>query len=447
MTTARMASISVMAIIGIFAAGIAMNVIFIMLAKPPAEAMRAEPSLRVQLEVMQPKDVQVRLEENGVAHARDVVAIAPEVSGSVVTVHPRLEVGEIVPVGETLFEIDPRNYESALAAAKADRARLEATKKRIETQWANDRQRLKTLERSRDLAEAEFRRVKQLFEEDEVGTRSQVEGTERQYNAARDAVDQMQQALNVYPLSVDETESLLAAAEAQILKSEADLARTRVEAPFDARIVHVSIEKGTFVGPGAPVITLADDSILEIEVALDSTDVRRWLPFENNGAKNGTAWFGSLDPVECLVQWTEGKDEHQWRGYLHRVERFEMDTRKVTVAVRVDASDAINPLAGDIPLVDGMFCSVKIPGKVMKGVYELPPWAVSYDGSVNEGDVYISVENRLKTTRVQVLRRDENHVYVSDGLSPGDVAVVTRLVNPLENSLLEPDDAAEGTDD
>lgn len=446
MSTGRIISISAVAIVGIFFGGVVMIMGMSMLKKPPAAAEQSEHSLRVITMLMEPRTVPVRLVENGVAHARDVVAIAPDVSGSVVNVHPKLELGEIVPKGEVLFEIDPRNYDAAVAVAEAEKSRLAATVNRIKTQWANDRERLKTLERSRDLAEAEFRRLKQLFEDDEVGTRSGVEGAERQYNAAHDAVDQMQQMLSIYPITINETESMLEAAIASAEKSQADLARTKVEAPFDARVLQVSIEEGTFVGPGAPVVTLADDSILELSVALDSSDVRQWLPFTENSAPTETAWFGSLEPVDCVVKWTESKEEHQWRGQLHRVERYEQDTRKVAVAVRVTAEDATRPLRGEMPLVDGMFCEVVIPGKDMVGVYELPQWAVSYDGSVDEGDVYLSVDNRLKTTRVRVVRRDEESVYVSDGIAPGDVAVVTRLINPLENSLLEVVKPGEDTD-
>lgn len=437
--------ISLGAITAILGLGVIVYFLGAAMHTPPKEAEVHEHALRVHTEVVQPQNVPVYLTQNGTARARDVVSIAPEVSGAVVEVHDRLEVGEVIPKGETLFRIDPRNYEAAFAAAKADFERAKSGVERIGAEWRNDRDRLKTLERSRDLAEAEFLRVKKLFEEEEVGSRSLVEGAERQFNAAKDAVDQMDRALAVYPIASQEMKSAAAAAEAAMQKAQADRDRTHVASPFNARIVDVNIEEGAFVGPGAPVIVLADDSIIELAVALDTVDVRKWLKFIN-AAKDGTAWFGALDPVECRVSWTEDKENYQWRGTLHRVERYEGDTRKVTVAVRVTADDATEPLRGDLPLVDGMFCSVTIPGRTMESVYQVPQWAVSYDGSIHEGNIYLSVNNRLKIAQVKVVRRNGAWAYVSDGLNPGDSVVTTRLVNPLENTLLIPVDALEETD-
>ena len=79
-----------------------------------------------------------------------------------------------------------------------------------------------------------------------------------------------------------------------------------------------------------------------------------------------------------------------------------------------------------------MFCTVKISGKFIKNVIKLPIWTVNFENSV-----YLVKENRLKTIPVKVVRTEDDYVYVSDGLTPGDMVITTRLVNPLENILLE----------
>jgi multidrug efflux system membrane fusion protein len=65
-------------------------------------------------------------------------------------------------------------------------------------------------------------------------------------------------------------------------------------------------------------------------------------------------------------------------------------------------------------------------------VIRLPRWAVSF-----ENTVHVSVESRLKTVPVEVERVQGEEAFVSGGLNAGDVVVVTRLIDPLENSLLE----------
>lgn len=430
------AALSAMGALGVLVLSVIVFRVLASLAAAPAEAKRSEPVLRVEAIAVQPRDAQVVLTEFGVARSLDVVPVSPEVSGRIVAIHDRLYVGEVIPAGETLVQIDPRDYASRVAQAEGDVARLEASIQRLRTEWENDRARLTNLARSAELAMAEFTRLKQLFESEEVGTRSGVEAAERQYNAAKDAQDQMNRALSVFPIAIKEQEGQLAAAKAVLDTAKTNLERTAIRAPFDARIREESVELGQSVAPGAAIMTLADDSIIEISVALDSRDAQRWLPFKNGSAATEAAWFGEVEPVPCTIRWTENPEGQTWTGALYRVERFENDTRKVRVAVRIPGAEA-QKAGGGLPLVDGMFCAVDIPGRTMTGVYAVPQWAVSYDGSVDEGRVYISKDNRLASAMVTVARRAKDTAYIDGGLEPGAVVITTRLVNPLENSLLE----------
>jgi len=402
------------------------------LKKPPAEVKYEERPLRVEAVRVQPEDVPVFMTELGQVEALDVVTIAPEVSGRIVEVHPRLEVGEVIPKGEVLFKIDPRNYEAKVAENRAMVAQNESSVQRLKTQYAIDRDRLKTLQRSRELAEAEFERVQRLFETDAVGTRSGVDAAERAYNTAADQADQLAQSVDLYPIRIREAESVLASMQAKLAMAEADLDRTVVLAPFDARVKAVSLETGQYVNPGAAVLTLADDSVLEIHVSLDSRDAQQWLRFDDEKRTGSTAWFNRLEPVEVQVRWTEDRDNHVWSGQLHRVVEFDQQTRTLTVAVRIAAKDALSNEPDKLPLVEGMFCSVRIPGRTLHNVIRLPRWAVSF-----ENTVYLSNDDRLKTVPVEVARVEGEEAFVSGGLNPGDVVITTRLTDPLENSLLE----------
>ena len=73
--------------------------------------------------------------------------------------------------------------------------------------------------------------------------------------------------------------------------AEVNLQRCRVTSPFTGRIKTASVEIGQFVSPGQPLVTLADDTLLEIQVPLDAGDARQWLQFERKPSENPTAWF------------------------------------------------------------------------------------------------------------------------------------------------------------
>jgi RND family efflux transporter MFP subunit len=261
-----------------------------------------------------------------------------------------------------------------------------------------------------------------------------VDQAERSYNSALDQADQMEQAVSLYPLQIKEAESSLVSAKARLAVAAANLSRATVKVPFDARIKMVAIETGQFVSAGQHVLTLADDSLLEIQVPLDSRDARKWLRFKAPSKDSApTAWFAGLQPVACTIRWTEDKNGSRWTGTLHRIVKFDQQTRTLTVAVRISGEAAGNNGSSTLPLVEGMFCQVDIPGQIMKQVVRLPRQAVSF-----ENKAYLATaENRLKTVAVTVARIEGEHVYVSQGIDPGDRVIVTRLIDPLENSLLD----------
>jgi multidrug efflux pump subunit AcrA (membrane-fusion protein) len=400
--------------------------------KPPTEAKIEEQVLQVEAIRAQPVDVPVVITGYGEVQSLRAVAVSPEVSGTIVAVHPCLDVGGIIPKGEALFRIDTRNYDAAVKDNQATVMQWQNTIMRLEKRCATDRQRIHTLQRNRELAEMEFNRLRKLYRKDKVGTRSGVEKAEQAYNVASDQVDQMSQALALYPIQIKEAFNSLASAQARLSVATANLERCTVTAEFDARVKSVSIEQGQFVAPGQQVLILADDAKLEIHVPLDSRDARQWLQFSGIGKHRETAWFAGLEQVSCSIRWTEASGNPTWRGQLHRVVRFEQHTRTLTVAVRIDSANAAGESIQSLPLVEGMFCAVDIPGKILKNVYRLPNWAVSYTNTV-----YKIQESRLKTVPVEMARVEGDTAIISDGLQPGDLVVTTRLSDPLENIRLE----------
>lgn len=402
------------------------------LRTPPTEAVNGERPLFVEAVRAELEDVPVNITGYGEIKVLDTVSISAEVPGKISELHPRLEVGEIIAKSELLFKIDVSNYLAAGNEARAMVTQLENTVVRMEKQYEIDIERLKTIERNRNLATAEYERIRNLLETDNVGTRSGVDRAEQAFNNTSDQADQMAQAVSLYPIRIKEAKSSLASAKARHTLAEANLKRCEVRAPFTGRIKYVSLEKGQYVSPGMQVLTLADDSVLEIQVSLDSRDARRWLRFDHNGVQERTAWFSDLEPVPCKIRWTEMADGDSWVGRLHRVVQFDPQTRTVTVAIRIEARDAWLITTENLPLVEGMFCSVTIPGRTMSDVIALPRWAVSFNNTV-----FLALDGRLKTLPVTVERSEGDTAYVGKGLKPGDLVITTRLVDPMENALIE----------
>ncbi len=401
------------------------------LKKPPAEIENGERPMKVKVLEVSSKPTAVNITGYGQVSSLNSVTLSAEVAGQVQEIHPRLEVGEVIPAGELLFQIDTRDYAANLAQSEAEVGQLTSALSRLKKQFAIDRDRMKTLERSRDLARAEFDRINDLLVQHSVGTRSGVDRAEQAYNAALDQSDQMAQAVALYPIRIKEAQSSLAGAKARRQRAQANLERCRVKAPFTGRLTQAAVEMGQYVAPGQGLITIADDTVLEIQVPLDSRDVRRWLRFKSERQPGSAAWFGQPEAVTCKIRWTEDKQGHEWSGILHRVVTFDQKTRTVTVAIRIDGEGVLSENNG-LPLVEGMFCEVDIPGRRLERAIQVPRVAVSFKNTV-----FTAQNERLKTVSVEVARVDNEYAYITGGLSDGDQVIVTRLVDPLENALLE----------
>ena len=173
----------------------------------------------------------------------------------------------------------------------------------------------------------------------------------------------MARTVELYPIQIRESESSLESARARLSTARLNLERCEVRAPFTGRVKSVSLEKGQYVSPGKEVVTLADDSVLEIEVSLDSRDAEKWLRFNGKAASGTNAWFDGLEKVDCNVRWTEAASDIFWKGTLNRVVSFDAKTRTLTVAIRIHAEDAFSANGKGVAAGGGKVRLGEIPGK------------------------------------------------------------------------------------
>ncbi|MEA1966646.1 MAG: hypothetical protein U9N77_00250 [Thermodesulfobacteriota bacterium] len=420
----------------ILAAGFAAMKYFSSAKKHPHMVHKKEHAIEVKVKKALPEDIEICLTGFGVVEPVKSVTISSEVSGSIIWTNPCFKAGEVIAKGEMLFKIDPVNYE--VTKTKAETVVMERKKAlhRLKKEFESDRKRIKTITRTRELARAEYQRVQKLFKNKNVGNMSGVDKAEQTFNNAKDQADQLEIKLDLYPISIKEAAIRLGAAKADLLRADADLTRCTVAAPFQCRIKSVVLEKGEFAGTGKEILTIADDSLLEIKVALDAKKAAAWLKFQepdsttDTNANNG--WFAKPVPVKCQVLWTERQKSTPFKGFLHRIVTFDQTSRTMTAAVRIDTREFKTFNKRGCPLVEGMFCSVKIPGKTVKNLYRVPTWAVT-----TENTIYITEEMRLKTRHITKAYSEEESIFISKGIKEGDTIITTRLVDPMENALVK----------
>lgn len=373
----------------------------------------------------------VVVEGFGTVRAQNAVTITPEVSGRVVFVNSDVQVGRKVSAGDVLVRLDGSRYETIVAENEARLGQLRSELERLQATHGDDQSRVSVLQRSREIARTQFQRAQTLLAEG-VGNQLEVDRSEQAYNEAADRFQQLQSVLNTYPMMVDEAEKRLAAAESALARARLDLGLTELRAPFTGRVESIltgadtaqgspGLAEGHYADAGRPMLVLSDTSVLEIPIKLDARDAHEWLPMANVSGEK----FASV--VECEVAWTEDENSPNWRGTLNRIENYDSESRTVTAVVAVASADQ----SGGFPLAEGMFCSVRIPGRVLEGVFEVPQSAIGVDGSL-----FVSKHGRLESRQVHVVWQEANRAFVDEGLNAGDLVITTRLVNPIERALL-----------
>jgi multidrug efflux pump subunit AcrA (membrane-fusion protein) len=380
--------------------------------KPPERVSISAPNPQVHVSTAIREDVRIILTGFGTVRAGTRVEIRPQVGGRVTRVHPRLERGETIAAGEVLFQIDPRDFDLKIETTKHERVRIEAEIARIREELAATERLLTKRGASAALSQAEAERQRSLYEAEGVGTRSAAEQAERLALLDSEQLTVLSNTMQTLPHRITALEAQLAANATQQAADQLQLSRCTVTAPFDGRPDGIRVETGDVVSPGVSLITFVDDNEREITVDLDARDVNRWLRFQD-GDRPG--WFAAPEPVDAEIRWLGDADGPTWSGSVLRIEEVDPRDRLVTVALKVKAGQT------QVPLVAGMFCEVRIPGKVEENLFRLPRSVLREDG------VAFVVQGGALATRELTLVREDGETALLRGLEEGDEVVTNRL--------------------
>ena len=364
----------VLPVVVLVAAGFAAKTLIDMREVPEAEA-REVLVPRVRTLPAEESDYEVWVPSRGSVVPRTESRLVVEVAGRVVGISPDLVSGGFFEEGDVLLEIDPRDYELALAQAELDVARSE--------------RRLAEEQADADVARREWETI------------GRGEAT----------------PLTLREPQVAEAEAALAASRAMLERAKRDLSRTQVTAPFSGRVRTKSVDVGQYVQPGVAVATLYATDVAEVRLPLPDGELQ-FLQLPVSGRT------GEEARPQVRLSATFAGERRRWEGTIVRTEgEIDPRTRMVmTVAQVVDPYGQDNP-SSSVPLAIGMFVEADIRGVVLEDVIVLPRTALRDDGKlyVLDGD------DRLRFVDVQVVRAERDSVVTRADIAPGTRVVVSPL--------------------
>ena len=324
-----------------------------------------------------------------VVPAREVT-LRPRVSGRVIELAEAFEPGGQVAEDTALLRIDPADYEAALRQRRSELAQARADLE---------------LEQGRQaVAEQDF---ELLGEELDEGNRHLVL-RQPQLKQARAQVD---------------------FAEAALRRAELDLQRTRISAPFDAQILSRDVATGSQVSTGDSLARLVATDRYWVSASVPLSQLR-WLRFAERDGEEGA-------PVTLRHEAAWGPSQSR-QGRLQRlVGELDANARLARVLVSVEDPLALRAEAGTPSLILGAFVRTAIEGRALDDVVRL-------DRSLlrREDTVWVMEDGALDIRPVTVLLRDDDYVYLSEGLDQGDQVVATDLATVVDGAALRLEDAA-----
>ncbi len=334
---------------------------------PPPEPK--EVLLRSRVENIEVVDYPVTVKTHAVVQPHNQVTLTSQVAGIVANIDPSFEVGAYFKKGDVLVEIDPSDYETALAIAKSE---LDAAQSELK---------LATLVEERKLRLIESKAVSQ----GEVETAS---------------------------ASREQAEANLALAKITVEQAKLNLQRTKIVAPFDGRVMSKLIGLGQLAGTNTPLGDVFAIDYVEVRLPI-SGQQREFLELPE---------FAEDPPL--TVQLRDGLRESNnsvWTGKIVRTEGvLDEDSRDLFAIARVD--DPFGRKSAKPPLRIGQPVVASIEGKVLRDVIALPRVAVRQLDQVVLVD---QKEQTLLPLTVTALWSDAENVIVSSSAIPEGMWLAT----------------------
>ena len=366
-------------VVAIFAA------ITLIATAPDLEPSSAKPiPLAVRVITVQPQLLRLTVSSQGTVMPSTESDLIPEVAGRVVEMSASLVPGGFFAEGDVLLRLDDADYRSAAARASASVSQAEA---------------------EYDRARYEYQRHKQL-ETRRLTSRSLMEDALRNYRVA---------------------EAVLRNRRVMLDDAERDLARTRIEAPFDGVVRNEHVDIGQFVQRGTVVAKVYATDYVEVRLPIADRQLAYLaLPFSLRR--------GQLPPEnrpDVTLSADYAGDTYVWEGEIVRTEaEIDQKSRMVHLIARVqNRPDAT-------PLQVGLYVQASIQGVEVENVVVLPRNALRNGNRV----LLVDAENQLRFRDVELLRLYRDEVLIKAGLVSGDRVCTSVVQTAFDGMFVQPID-------
>ena len=342
--------------------------------------------------------LELRIVASGEVRYQSLARIGSEITGTVTARHVRE--GDLVNKGDLLIELNPEELQSRLAQAQTLLQQLQKiSRPQAQAALVESRDNLRQVSR-------EARRRETLAEKGVIST-EQVEQAQRMELNAKTALTRAQ--LTADSLAAGSTEERLL--QQRIVSAEAELAKTRIYAPFAGRVQTRNVEPGDLVQPSKVLLEIARSDGLDRDgVASDGLEVVVALDEKN---------FAPLQLKQPVQLIADAWPEQTVPGIVSFIAPA-VDSGRGTIDVHISVlADTANERKA---FLQGMTVSANIIAAQRERALVLPN---DYLLTNSNGQTQaLRWENgAVNAVDVQLGLRNMTHSEITSGLAEGDIVV------------------------
>jgi RND family efflux transporter MFP subunit len=282
--------------------------------------------------------------------------------------------GQIVQAGQTLFSIDPRPYQAAVAEAQAQ---------------------LSSAQAQRDLSDLELRRAEQL-----AGTAA----------VSRSTLDQRRQQKQA-------ADAAFELAQAGLTRAQLDLDFTEIKAPISGRVSNRRVDAGSLVSDSGTLLTTVV-ALDPIYFVFDMSE-RDFVAYERAVKSGDLRPIRDRDvPIEVRLQ-----DDDGWpyRGTMSFVDN-RLESGAGTIRARAELANA------DLFITPGQFGRLRLASSGERDALLVPETALLTD-QASRIVLTVAEDDTLRATPVRLGARQPGGLRVIEsGLRPQDRVVINGLL-------------------
>lgn len=386
-----------------------------------------------------------------------------QVSGRVVEVDERVQVGRIVREGTVLFKIDPEDLELEKSKSKSNVKAAKAQLSEIQAREQSAKASLAVEKKVLELARGELERSRGLHESGALSL-AELEVAQRAVLTAEKAVVSYENTLAELPASRRVLQAQIEQLAAGVVGADLQISRTQVVAPFTMQIREAPTTVGQAVSSGAVLVVGDGIQAMEVTAKLPVGAIDPLLPVRPPSAEAAVAGGtpgdavpavgepapagepaavavprtgGRLERIAQALQVTVSLDtptvQASWPATFSRFAGIDPTSRTLGVVVAVDREPPGAGQSQRMRLSPGLHVQVELRGQPQPGCLAVPTEAV------HGTTVYVAnADDRLERRTVELSWAQEDYACVGSGIAVGDRVVTTQLNPAVEGMLLAP---------